>query len=162
MGNKFVESMKEKNNKTYTEKGAKALKSTKSDLLDLFGTIGSLRSRSEEEIERLFSKAFAEDKELATRTVFYARNIRGGLGERRVARVIWRYLAHREPEIIRDNLHHIVEYGRADDLLCLLGTPCEEDVLKYIKIQLEKDCKNVGYRVPWETERRWLTIKDNL
>ena len=60
MSNAFVSNMKKVNNYTLTENGALAMKSTNSAIVDLFGTIGSLRSRSVSEIERLFSFAFAE------------------------------------------------------------------------------------------------------
>ena len=77
--NKFVDSLKMENNWTATENGAYALKSTTDSLVDLFGTIGALRTRDDDEIERLFSKAFSEDMLLAVKMSFYARNIRGGL-----------------------------------------------------------------------------------
>ena len=139
MGNSFVKSMQKENNYTYTENGALALKSTSSDIVDLFGVIGALRKRSDSDIERLFSKAFAEDALLATRMSFYARNVRGGLGERRTAKVIWKYLAMTRPEIMRKNLVYIPHFGRWDDLYVLEGTPVEDEMWELIKIQFEED-----------------------
>ncbi len=139
MSNAFVLAMQGENNKTLTENGALALKSTNSDIVDLFGTIGALRSRSDSEIERLFSKAFAEDKLLATKMSFYARNIRGGLGERRTARVIWKYMAESHSDIMCKNIEFIPMFGRWDDLYSLIDTPVEEAVWNLIREQFARD-----------------------
>lgn len=141
--NKFVNSMQGENNFTYTENGALALKSTNSDIVDLFGTIGSLRTRNDNEIERLFAKAFAEDALLATKMSFYARNIRGGLGERRTPKVIWKYLAETRPEIVRKNIEFIPAFGRWDDLFVFEGTPVENDMWNLIITQFNEDLKVV-------------------
>lgn len=137
--NTFVNAMRQENNKTYTENGALAMKSTNSNIVDLFGTIGSLRTRMASDVERLFSAAFAEDALLATRMSFYARNVRGGLGERETARIIWHYLANTQPEIMRKNLQYIPFFGRWDDLYCLLDTPVEADMWNLVRTQLEED-----------------------
>ena len=104
MSDKFVKAMEIEENWKLTENGADALKSTCDNLLDLFGTIGALRTRSDADVESLFSKAFSEDRLLATKMSFYARNIRGGLGERRVARTIWKWLAKLYPEVMKKNI----------------------------------------------------------
>jgi len=139
--NKFVNAMQNENNYTYTENGALALKSTNSSIVDLFGTIGSLRTRNDGEIERLFAKAFAEDALLATKMSFYARNIRGGLGERRTPKVIWKYLAQSRPDVVRKNLVYIPQFGRWDDLFVFEGTPVEADMWDLIKSQFQADLK---------------------
>ena len=46
MENSFVNALKRESNVTVTENGMQCLKSTTSALVDLFGTIGALRSRS--------------------------------------------------------------------------------------------------------------------
>ena len=45
----MLELLKEESNKTYTENGAVTYKGTKSYCLDLFSTIGALRSADETE-----------------------------------------------------------------------------------------------------------------
>ena len=95
--------MKE-NNKTYTENGALAYRTTDSALLDLFGTIGSLRTRLPNDIIAKFTKAFSEDQLLAMKMLFYARNIRGGLGEKRTFRILINYMAKYHTEIMEKNL----------------------------------------------------------
>lgn len=54
-------------------------------------------------------------------------------------RIILNYLAKYEPDSVRRNIEYIAEYGRYDDLLCLIGTPCEKDALRIIEGQLKKD-----------------------
>lgn len=162
MKNSFVNAMGARANEKFTENGAFAYKSTNSDIVDLFGTIGALRSRSASEIERLFSKAFAEDNLLATKMAFYARNVRGGLGERSTARTIWAYLANVRPEIMRKNLVFIPHFGRWDDLYALIGTPVESDMWALIKAQFEEDCavleafKVSGVRGQMSLMAKWL------
>lgn len=131
--------LKNELNKTYTENGAITNKSTMSDCLDFFATVGALRRESDGEIISRFMRAFSENKDIAVKILFYARDVRGGLGERRVFRLILRWLAQNSPETVRKNLCYVAEYGRFDDLLTLIGTPVQSDVYEYIKSQLESD-----------------------
>ena len=62
----------------YAAKRYGETKFTENDLLDLFSQIGSLRNRSEFEIETKFAKAFRENSLLATKMMFYCGNVRGG------------------------------------------------------------------------------------
>ncbi len=156
MSEKFIKALERESNYTTTENGAIALKSTNSTLLDLFGEIGALRGRTENEIEAKFIKAFAEDKLLATKMAFYARDIRGGLGERRVFRVILKYLANVRPEIVIKNLYNIPFYGRWDDLYTLIGTPVEKSMWEFIKRQLQEDLESVANNKPVSLLGKWL------
>lgn len=156
MFNKFLEGLKQENNKTYTENGARALKSTESHLVDLFGTIGSMRIREKEDIERLFVLAFHEDPLIATKMAFYARNIRGGLGERRTFRIILQYLATTAPDVVRKNMSSIPMFGRYDDLYTLVGTSVEEDMWQYVKGQLAADIEQFEKGEPISLLAKWL------
>ena len=135
----MLQYLKQESNKTFTENGAATLKTTESDCLDLFATIGAIRRESDEEITTRFMRAFAEDKDIAMKLLFFARDIRGGLGERKVFRVSLRWLAKNAPKTVRKNLSYIAEYGRFDDLLVLFDTPVEKDMLDFIREQLCKD-----------------------
>jgi len=135
----MLQYLKEEANKTLTENGATTYITTKSDCLDLFATIGALRRESESEIISRFVRAYTENRDNAMKLLFFARDIRGGLGERRVFKVILNWLANNEPATARKNLAYVAEYGRYDDLLCLMGTPCEKDMLDVLKAQFEAD-----------------------
>ena len=135
----MLDHLKNEANIAYTENGAVTNAGTLSDCLDLFATIGALRAADEEEITRRFVRAFTEDADLAMKILFFGRDVRGGLGERRVFRVILRWLAQNRPKSLQRNLALIPEYGRFDDLVSLMGTACERDALAIIRRQLEID-----------------------
>ncbi len=135
----MLDFIKEEANKTLTENGAVTLESTGSECLDLFASIGALRRESDEEILTRFIRAYTENADTAMKLLFYARDVRGGLGERRVFRVIMNWLADNEPASVMKNLDYVSEYGRYDDLLSLFGTKCENAILGIIETQLGKD-----------------------
>ena len=135
----FLEELRKEENRTYTENGALTNRSTNSYCLDLFATIGALRNAEDNEIISRFIKAYTEDRNMAMKILFFARDIRGGLGERRAFRSIFKWLSLHEAESVRKNIANVPEYGRFDDLLSLLDGPCEKDMLSFIKEQLDKD-----------------------
>ena len=137
----MLQYLKQEANKTVTENGAATHVTTESDCLDLFATIGALRHASDREIVTRFTRAYSENRDIAMKLLFFARDIRGGLGERRVFKVILNWLADNEPKSVRKNLKYVAEYGRFDDLLCLMDTACERDMLDVLKSQLEADVK---------------------
>ena len=116
-----------------------AKNTTDSALLDMFATIGAMRTRSEDEIVKKFELAFQEDSLGAMRCLFYARDIHGGLGERRVFRVLLTYIANKHTEELRKNIDKIPEYGRWDDVYSLVGTKLEDNMWDDVKYQLLKD-----------------------
>ena len=86
----MLEALKNEMNKTYTENGAVTNLSSGKDCLDLFATIGALRRESEQEIIARFLRAYSEDADIAMKILFFSRDVRGGLGERRVFRTVLR------------------------------------------------------------------------
>ena len=152
----MLQYLKQESNKTFTENGAVTYSSTLSDCLDLFATVGALRRESEEEIVSRFMRAYTENKDVAMKLLFFARDIRGGLGERRVFRTITRWLSCNETESLRKNLYYIAEYGRFDDLMVLFGTPLEKDMLEYIKTQLYKDIEGMENGGDVSLLAKWL------
>lgn len=135
----FAEAMKNESTIKYTENGAIAYNTTNNSLLDLFGTIGALRNRSAEDICYKFEEAFNEDPLLATKMMFYAGNIRGGLGERKTFRTILRWLSRTYPTIVEKNLPLIAYYNRFDSLFELIGSDVEESMWEYIYTTLKSD-----------------------
>lgn len=135
----FWQRLKETDNFTVTENGAVAYKSTLNACLDAFGSLGAMRRCDDTTIVSTFENAFNEDKVLAMRMLFWLRDIRGGIGERRAFRVILKWLTEYHPEYVVNNLLNILEYGRGDDLFCLIGTSCEKDMFEFIKATLSND-----------------------
>ena len=154
----MLEYITEEANAALTENGALTHATTGSDCLDLFATVGALRGADDAEIERRFMRAFAEDPDLAMKLAFYARDVRGGLGERRAFRVMLRWLSKNAPASARKNAPHIAEYGRFDDLLTLLDTPCETEALVCVKAQLSSDLEALkeGDEAPVSLLGKWL------
>lgn len=139
MSEKFIKGLQTETNITLTENGALAYATTNSALLDYFAQGGALRSRPIEDVLRLFSQAFAENPLLATRAMFYFRDVRGGQGERETFRQQLKWLASFYPEVVKRNLKLIPYYGRWDDLYALFDTDLEKDVIKLFAKQLTED-----------------------
>ena len=156
----FANAMKNESRKTFTENGATAYNSTGEACLDLFSTIGALRNRPEVEVESLFAEAFKEDKLLATKILFYARDIREGCGERKVFRDLIKYLANNHAEAILPNLDLIGVYGRYDDLYELIGTPVENAMWKAMKTQFEEDVQNYKKGNAISLLAKWIKTPD--
>lgn len=156
----FANAMKNESRKTFTENGATAYNSTGEACLDLFSTIGALRNRPEVEVESLFAEAFKEDKLLATKILFYARDIREGCGERKVFRDLIKYLANNHAEAILPNLDLIGVYGRYDDLYEFIGTPVENAMWKAMKTQFEEDVQNYKKGNAISLLAKWIKTPD--
>jgi hypothetical protein len=119
-------------NDSFTENGMATNSSSLNHCVDLFFQIGAMRGQDKQRLINVFTKAFSEDALNAMRLLFWARDVRGGAGERKVFRDIIEYLAENRTETLRKNLHLISEYGRWDDLLVLVGTPLETSALELI------------------------------
>ena len=156
----FANALRTEGTRKFTENGAQALNTTGAACLDLFGSIGSLRTREESDICRLFGEAYKEDPLLATKIAFYARDIREGLGERKTFRSIIRYLAIYHPNAIIPNIPLIGIYGRYDDLYALIGTPCEKAMWTDMAIQFHTDRHNMEDGKPISLLAKWIKTPD--
>lgn len=130
------------NRSARTENGAVSLRTSLKDTVDFFSKSAAIRGNDKYAWE-LFSNALKEDREVAMKTLFYTRDIRGGQGERRTFKTIVKNLACEDPDVVRANFDNIVEFGRWDDLLSLVGTPLEKQAFDYISDQIESDARSV-------------------
>ena len=151
--NTFMDSLIRTTNFTETENGAVAHKSTLNKVYDMFALGGAYRNRTDEDCILLFKNAIKEDETLALKCLFYLRDARGGQGERRFFRVCFNWLAKNYPEVARRNLINIAEYGRYDDLYCVVGTPVEKDMFALTKEQLKKDITSMN-----ESEKAGISL----
>lgn len=156
--NEFLRTLKEALNYSETENGAVGLKSTLNACLDMFGSFAAMRGQNyeEEAFVKLFTPAFAEDPKTAFKMLFYMRDIRNGQGVRFGFRAVMKYLADNIPELVAANLDNIVEFGRADDLLCLLDTKVKHNVIEWIAYKLEEDDINIALGRPISLLAKWL------
>ena len=120
-----------------TENGMATNSTSLNDCVDLFFQIGALRGQDKQKKINAFVKAYSEDALTATKILFWARDVRGGAGERGTFREIITYLANNRTETLKKNLNLISEYGRWDDLLVLVGTKLEADALEIIATALK-------------------------
>ncbi|OUM67237.1 hypothetical protein PIROE2DRAFT_20062 [Piromyces sp. E2] len=144
------------NGLAYTENGAIGYKTSGKELLDINFAITSMRNMNENLIKEKYRKAFNEENMLAVKWLFYARDCRDGVGERRLFRICLDYLSKTNPEIVRAVLSLIPEYGRWDDLLGLLESDVNDDVFNIIINQLEKDLKNMTKRKSISLCAKWM------
>lgn len=149
---------KELDNRSITENGAVGYRTTGHALLDLNYQVSSLRNADPVVIERLFEDAFHENPAYAMKWLFYVRDVRGGLGERRLFRICYRKLADLDIDLFRVNLTNIAEYGRYDDLIQLLGiNPTIDDwIFKIIETQLALDLERMKSNKPISLLAKWL------
>lgn len=152
----FLDNLLNESNLTLTENGAVTHKSTLSCCVDLFASIGSLRYQDPTDAVMLFERAYIENKDIAMKILFFARDIRGGMGERDTFRAILRFLAFNYSESVVKNIEYVPEFGRYDDLLCLLSTPIECEVLSFIKGQFERDLDALKQNKPVSLLGKWL------
>ncbi|MGE5438003.1 MAG: DUF2828 family protein [Syntrophothermus sp.] len=139
---RFFNNMKAETNNALTENGANVYATTTQPLVDMVALIGSMRACPDRDVIDLFLNAFNQDKLIATKLIFYFRDIREGQGERKIFRTIMRYLACNYPEIVEKNITYIPEFGRWDDLLEFIDTPCQQIAFEIIERQLKSDIDN--------------------
>ena len=156
----FASALNNESRKSFTENGATCYNTTGSANLDLFASIGALRKADDTRVTSLFADAYNEDKLLATKCLFYARDVRGGLGERKVFRTLLRYAAEKHPETIRGNLHLIPFYGRWDDMYSLIGTGLEEAMWKTMLYYFNRDREAMKNGKVCSLLGKWLKTAD--
>lgn len=121
----------------YTENGMPTNSTSLNHCVDLFFHIGAMRGQEKEKKINAFVKAFSEDPLTALKIVFWARDVRGGAGERQTFRDIMLYLAEKQVTILKKNMALIPEFGRWDDLLIFIGTKVEKEALDLIEEALK-------------------------
>lgn len=143
--NAVKQTINNEHNMSITENGAVGFRTTGKELLDLNFAVASLRKMSDEEVAKRFMKAFCENKMLAMRWLFYARDARQGIGERRLFRVVMKHLVESNPEMVIPVINLIPEYGRYDDLWCLLDNEESAKVVyQIVDKQLKEDWDNMN------------------
>lgn len=144
-------------NVSVTENGAVGYRTTGKNLLDLNFAVASLRKMSDSEVAKRFKKAFVEDKILAMKWLFYARDAREGVGERRLFRVVLADLAKSNPEMVVPVINLIPEYGRYDDLWCLLDNDeTAMAVYQLVDKQLKQDWIDMRVGKPISLIAKWM------
>ena len=107
------------NQEARTTNGMKARKSTANKAVDLFYKIGASRGKN---IVVDFTAAYVENQDVTLRIAQWARDVRGGAGERQLFRDILVHLEKHNPDAALALLKKVPEVGRWDDIF-VFSTP---------------------------------------
>ena len=127
--NTFANAVLNNNTTARTANGMRAHASTSSAVLDLFGMIGSARGK---DVSQHFLSAIGENEELAMRTLLWARDIRGGAGERQTFRNLLAALEKANPALAKRLIHKVPELGRWDDLFTYTDVDNRNEAFSFI------------------------------
>ena len=127
------------NQKTLTDNGAVAYATSGKKLTDFYFSLTALRRSDTETVDERFCSVYYENPLMAVKTLFQIRDCRGGAGERKTFRTCLVWLAENKPEIVKRLIPLVPEYGRWDDLWCLLDTDLRGDVIDLVTDQLHRD-----------------------
>lgn len=114
--------------------------------LDLFFIAGASRFMSEEDILKAFIRAYREDKNAALKILFWARDARGGAGEKRFFQVIMKQLSISEPDVYEQVAIHIPTFGYWKDIF-VIESPTE-NTLNWLGHQLKENA-NANLLAKW-------------
>ena len=106
----FIDALRQEDQ--LTENGMATNSTSLDACVDLFFNIGAMRGQDKERLIADFSKALNQNRIDALKILFWARDIRGGAGERQVFRDIIQWMAENHTEYIKRNLQYIPEFGR--------------------------------------------------
>lgn len=151
----FIDALGEQLNTSVTENGAVGYKTTMKPLLDMNFKVSSYRKDYDKNIINDFKKAYDSDKIHALKWLFYCRDIRKGLGERRLFRVVMQFLSQYDKDIVRKLLPLFSEYGRWDDLFCVVNE-LFEDVAKICKETLYDDIIQMNVNDSVSLLAKWM------
>lgn len=144
------------NRKQYTENGAVGYSTSGKALLDMNYAVSSMRQWNDSQIEKKYIKAYYENPLLAVKWLFYLRDIRGGMGERRIFRVCLKWLINSQFGYSYRLIELVSEYGRYDDMMSLLDTKAKDIVISIIREQLIKDIDGANKNAEISLLAKWL------
>lgn len=156
----FMQNVKNMLNNEYntsvTENGAVGYRTSGRALLDLNFAVSSLRNAQEQEIIDRFIKAYYEEPKIALRWLFFAGDVRQGLGERRLFKTVLLEFAKSRPELAKALMPLIPEYSRWDIPVALVDTPLAEEAVELIHRQLAEDGANMEKGASISLCAKWL------
>lgn len=121
--NKFVNATRQMPD-SLTENGAATFSTSLNYCVDLFFRVGASRGKVKE-VTNLFKQALKEDEKLAVRIALWARDARGGAGERTTFRSMLLAMPERTQLAL---ITKVVELGRWDDLGVLIDSKPDSEV----------------------------------
>jgi hypothetical protein len=140
---------------TLTANGAVTHSTSTNFCLDLFFIAGASRFMPEGDIVMKWERARGENRDLAYRILFWARDCRGGAGEKNFFRVIAKHENEFRPSVWSGLSCLIDTYGSWKDYFVV--EPINDDSLNYLSIQLEEN-ENKNLLAKWFPRKgAWFT-----
>lgn len=122
--------------------------------LDLFFIAGASRRMQESDIIMMFERARAEDKNLAYKILFWARDARGGAGEKRFFQIVMEHISKQYAYDYDQLAIYIPEFGYWKDVF-KIEEPNSEN-LSWMRTQLEES-PNANLLAKWFPRRgKWF------
>lgn len=142
-----------RNQSARTENGMLARASTADPIVDLFFKIGALRGQN---VIPAFTAAYATDKNLALRIALWARDVRGGAGERKIFRDILAWLEKNDKDAAVALINKAPEVGRWDDILGF--TENDVKLIAFSRVKEALEAKN-GLAAKWMPRKGPLAVE---
>lgn len=152
----FMNYLEDQLNTSVTENGAIGYATTGHKLLDLNFATSSLRYCYDEEIQKKFIEALKEDPELTLKWLFFARDIKEGMGERRLFRVCLPVVADAFQDHAKELVYLVSGYGRFDDLFCLQNNEIWLNIQRELLMILKKDLEKMQAKQPVSLLAKWM------
>lgn len=143
-------------NESVTENGALGFRTSGKELVDINFNVASMRNWDVNQIIDKWEKTFFEDKLLAVTWLFFASDVRGGLGERRLFRIIYTWLCNNQTDIALAVAKLVPEYSRWDNLVYMIDTKIERDVIQIIENQLNQDMVDMQDKKSISLLAKWM------
>jgi hypothetical protein len=140
---------------SYTANGAVTHSTSLDSCLDLFFLAGASRRMAESDMIQTFERARLEDRDLAYKILFWARDCRGGAGEKRFFQVIGKYCSDTHAEEWDRMAIFIPEYGYWKDIF-KIEMPNENN-LNWLMHQFEES-ENSNLLAKWFPRKgKWFS-----
>lgn len=158
MINELKATLNRENNYQLTENGAVGYKSTGSALTDLNFRVTSMRNGITRDDMRLFCEAMNEDLEYAIKWMFFARDVRGGMGERDVFQRFYMQYAELYPNEAKATLKLVAEFGRWKDVIDIINIDQDNNLggLDLVKDVFYTDIQNRMAGRPISLLAKWM------
>ena len=156
--NTLKANLEKENNYQMTENGAVGYKSTGSVLTDLNFRVSSMRNGVSDDDMRLFIKAMYEDLEYAIKWLFFARDVRGGMGERDVFQKLYMKYAEIYPVEAKATLKLVAEFGRWKDVIDIINMDSTNTLggLELVQETFRNDIQNCMLGKPISLLAKWM------
>lgn len=126
MINELKATLAKENNYQKTENGAVGYKTTHSVLTDLNFRASSMRNGVTRSDKELFVQAMEENLEYAIKWLFFARDVRNGMGERKVFQKLYMKYAELYPVEAKATLKLIAHFGRWKDVIDIIDMDSDD------------------------------------